>query len=224
MEIARTIFREGRELSLVIEKAQMRRAPEKMEEKAGSTAKWECDIWKVGEENLNGRIYTEELAERLVKEQPVTIVNDGHFCDYCNGQEYENAKAVASNLRIENGVLKCSLSFLESESAYEKKLEELASKGVAIGVSSVGYGEYDNDGKTIKADTYMVVRLVDFVTMPAGEVYATRIEGEEEPEDEEEKEPESDGGDSMESKEESQLTSEERSKIIQRLVYRRKKV
>ncbi len=221
MEIARKILREGRELSLVIEKAEMRRASEKVAESQNSgKAHWECDIWKLGEENLNGRIYTDKLAERLVKEQPVTIVNDGHFCDYCNGQEYENAKAVASNVRIENGYLKCDLSFLESESAYEKKLEELAGKGVAIGVSSVGYGEYEDDGKTINPETYMVVRLVDFVTMPAGEVYANKVDDEEPEEEPEEEEPEDNGHDSVESKE--SLSPEKRKEIIKSLVYRRK--
>ena len=39
-------------------------------------------------------------------------------------------------------------------------------------MSSVGYGEYLPDGKTINPDTYEVVRLLDFVTSPAGEVYA----------------------------------------------------
>ena len=36
----------------------------------------------------------------------------------------------------------------------------------------MGYGEYLPDGKTINPDTYEVVRLLDFVTSPAGEVYA----------------------------------------------------
>ena len=220
MEIARKILREGRELNLVMEKAQIRRAPEKMEEKSGSKSKWECDIWKLDEENLNGRVYTTKLGERLVSEQPVTIVNDGHFCDYCNGQEYENAKATADNVRIDNGVLKCDLHFLESESAYEKKLEELMDKGVAIGVSSVGYGEYEADGKTIKPETYMVVRLVDFVTMPAGDVYANKVDDEEPEEPEEEKEPEDDGQSSMEQKE--SISPERRKEIIKNLVYRRK--
>ncbi len=220
MEIARKIMREGRELHLVIEKAQIRKIG-KMEESANSpsTSHWECDIWKLGEENLNGRIYTEELGERLVEEQPTTIVNDGHFCDYCNGQEYENAKAVASHLKIENGFLKCDLRFLESESAYEKKLEELISKGVAIGVSSVGYGEYEADGKTIKADTYMVVRLVDFVTMPAGEVYANKVEDDDD-DNEEEKADEDNGQSSVEQHQDS-LSTERRSEIIRSLVYRR---
>ena len=224
MEIARKIMREGRELNLLVEKAQIRKVVEARESSGASSSHWECDIWKLDEENLNGHVYSTALAERLVKEQPVTIVNDGHFCDYCNGQEYENAKAVASGLHIENGVLKCKLEFLDSESEYEKKLEELSSKGVPIGVSSVGYGSMKDDGKTLDEESYMVVRLVDFVTMPAGEVYATKLEDDEEnPTEDDDKEPEDNGHDSVEPKEESHLSEERRTEIIRRLAKNRRK-
>lgn len=176
------ILREGRELALITESAQLKRVGTLTESKdEKSTPHWECDIWKLGEENLNGRVYTKDLADRLVKEQPVTIVNDGHFADWCNGNEYLNAKAIARNVRVENNVCKCDLEFLSCESDYEERLEELAAKGVAIGVSSVGYGEYMSDGKTINPETYTVVRLVDFVTEPAGDVYARPV-GTDEPE------------------------------------------
>jgi hypothetical protein len=177
------IMREGRELALMTESAQLKRVGTLTESKDDkSDAHWECDIWKLGEENLNGRVYTKDLGTRLEKEQPVTIVNDGHYADWCNGNEYLNAKAVAKNVRVDGDMLKCDLEFLAVESEYEKRLEELAAKGVAIGVSSVGYGEYMPDGKTINWETYEVVRLVDFVTMPAGEVYAHPV-GTAEPEE-----------------------------------------
>lgn len=220
MEIAKRIIKEGRELSLLVEKAQIRKVVKTVEKEGSSSSEWECDIWKLDEENLNCHVYSTALAERLVKEQPVTIVNDGHFCDYCNGQEYANAKAVASGLRIENGILKCRLEFLDSESEYEKKLEELSSKGVPIGVSSVGYGSMKDDGKTLDEESYMVVRLVDFVTMPAGEVYATKLEDDESEDRKDDEEPDSSGDDSVESKE--SLSPERRKEIINGLVYRRK--
>lgn len=180
------IIKEGRELTLVVESSVLYKA-DKLSESTGSTStgKWVCDVWKLGVENLNGRIYTKELAERLVKENYITTVNDGHYADYCNGHEYANAVAVAKNLRVEGDYLKCDLEFLSSSSDYEDKLEELVSKGVAIGVSSVGYGAYSDDGKTIDPESYEVVRIVDFVTMPAGEVYAAHMDSDDpaEPED-----------------------------------------
>lgn len=177
MKIAHKIMVEGRELGLMVESAEIKYVrPVLTESESGaeeSKGKWVADVWKLGVENLNGRIYTQELAQNLVNASPVTMAYDGHWCDYENGNEYKNAVATCSNLRIEDNVLKCDIEFLECEKAYEEKLKELASRGVSIGVSSVGYGEYEADGKTIKPESYQLVRVLDFVTMPAGEVYAT---------------------------------------------------
>ncbi len=79
-----------------------------------------------------------------------------------NGNEYKNAVATCDNLRVEDGILRCDISFLKCEKEYEDKLKELAERGIAIGVSSVGYGEYEADGKTIKPETYEMVRILDF--------------------------------------------------------------
>lgn len=182
-----SILREGRKLSLITESATLHRIGNLAESASGEVTKarkWTCDIWKLGEENLNGRIYPAELANRLISEKPVTVVNDGHFADFCNGLEYLNAKAVAKNLRVEDGILKCDLEFLTEEKDYEDRLAELTQKGVAIGVSSVGYGSYLPDGKTIDPETYEVVRIVDFVTMPAGLVYASYEDADEDNTDE----------------------------------------
>lgn len=176
MKVAEKIIVEGRTLGIMVESASMRYIKPMLTEAEGAEKeedKWVADVWKLGEENLNGRIYTEDLAKRIIKENPVTMAYDGHFCDYENGNEYKNAVAVCDNLRIEDGILKTDIKFLECEKAYEQKLRELSEKGVAIGVSSVGYGEYEADGKTIKPESYQLVRVLDFVASPAGEVYAT---------------------------------------------------
>lgn len=168
------IFKEGRRLDLMSEKAAIscQRSLSEADGDMGTVRKWTADIWKLGVENLNGRIYPKELGERLVKEQPITPANDGHWYALISGKEYGCAKAVVKNLRIESDVLKADIIFLKSEEKYEEKLLELIENGIEIGVSSVGYGEYLPDGKTINPDTYEVVRLLDFVTSPAGEVYA----------------------------------------------------
>ena len=168
------IFKEGRRLDLMSEKAAIscQRSLSEADGDMGTVRKWTADIWKLGVQNLNGRIYPKELGERLVKEQPITTANDGHWYDLMSGKEYGCAKAVVKNLRIESDVLKADIIFRKSEERYEEKLAELIESGIEIGVSSVGYGEYLPDGKTINPDTYEVVRLLDFVTSPAGEVYA----------------------------------------------------
>lgn len=176
MDIPSNVIVEGKRLDLVVEAAKLHYVKPRMAESEGaeeSAGKWVADVWRLGEENLNGRIYTEALAERLIKENPVTPAYDGHWCDFENGNEYKNAVATCSNLRIEDNILKCDIEFLKSEKEYEDKLKELTERGVAIGVSSVGYGEYEADGKTVKPETYQLVRVLDFVTQPAGLVYAS---------------------------------------------------
>ena len=142
----------------------------KMEESSGE-GKWKAPIWNLDSMNLNGRIYTTELAERIARENHATIANDGHDSDYRSGHEYREAVAICKNPRIEDNQLWVDIEFIDD--AYRKKLEDISSRGVPIGVSSVGYGELDDDGRIV-AETYELVRFLDFVTSPAGLVYATR--------------------------------------------------
>ena len=133
--------------------------------------KWVADVWKLGERNLNGRTYTREVAEKVIKEKPSTIAYDGHWADCVSGNEYGIAKAVCKNPRIEGNLLRVDIEFIDEE--FEEKLNKIAAAGVPIGVSSVGFGEVDEKGVIIPA-TYSLVRYLDFVTMPAGEVYANK--------------------------------------------------
>ena len=154
---------------LMIESGGVLHKPAGLKEKDGS-GKWSASIWKLDERNLNGRIYGTELAKRIVAENKVTVAYDGHDVDWRTGEEYGITKAVASNPRIENGELRVDIDFVDE--AYEALLAKLVDKGVAIGVSSVGYGEEDEVGHVNPA-SYELVRYFDFVTCPAGEVYAT---------------------------------------------------
>lgn len=131
--------------------------------------KWIAPVWKLDIRNLNGRIYPTALAERIVKESSRTIAYDGHEAAYQSGAEYSIAKAVCSNPRIEDGCLWGDIDFVDD--AYRERLETLVSKGIAIGVSSCGYGDIDDEGVVIP-EAYELVRFLDFVTSPAGEVYA----------------------------------------------------
>ena len=162
-------------LQKFIEEAWIHR-PQKMTEAEGadvSAGKWTASVWRLDQINLNGRIYSTELANRIVKENKTTTANDGHWAD--SASEYSCAKAVCGNPRIEHGELVVDIDFIDEE--YEKKLNILADKGVAIGVSSAGWGECDETGRIVP-ETYELVRYLDFVTMPAGEVYAKREENE----------------------------------------------
>ena len=155
---------------LFVEEAVLH-VPARLTEAEGSESEgsWTATVWRLDERNLNGRIYTTELAQRIVKENPSTPANDGHNADW--QQEYDAARAVCFNPRIEHGELVVDIDFIDE--AYEKKLEALYAKGVAIGVSSCGWGECDENGVVIP-ETYELLRFLDFVLCPAGQVYAKK--------------------------------------------------
>ena len=133
---------------------------------------WTSEVWRLDEVNLNGRVYTTALAERIVKENRKTMCFDGHDVDWLSGHDYEPAVAYCDNPRIENNCLVVDIHFLESQrnSASVKNILELFKAGIPIGVSSVGYGTIDENG-IVQMD-YELIRYLDFVSMPAGLVYA----------------------------------------------------
>ena len=51
---------------------------ERLAEQAGSVSAWSAPIWNIGRLNLNGRLYTEELAKRLVAQNKATLAYDSH--------------------------------------------------------------------------------------------------------------------------------------------------
>ena len=133
---------------------------------------WTAEVWRLDEVNLNGRVYSTELAQRIVKEGLKTMAYDGHEADWKSGHDYAPAIAYCENPRIENGCLVVDIHFLESQkdNPSVKNIRELFKAGLPIGVSSVGYGSIDENG-VIQQD-YELVRYLDFVAMPAGLVYA----------------------------------------------------
>lgn len=138
-------------------------------QEAEGKRKWTADVWKLDEINFNGRIYSTALAQRICAEGKKTLARDGHDSDWRRGEEYEGTKAICLNPRIEDRKLVVDIDFIDEE--YEQMLATIASKGIPIGVSSVGYGEVDESGLVIP-ETYEMVRFLDFVTCPAGDVYA----------------------------------------------------
>ena len=156
---------------LLIESGGYLSRPGSIKESEGDgKAKWSAPVWRIGEMNLNGRIYSMPLAQRIAAEQKTTMAYDGHDVNWITGEEYGIAKAVCSNPRVEDNQLWVDIEFVDE--VYEKRLLSLMEKGIQIGVSSVGYGEQDPVSGIIIPESYELVRYLDFVTMPAGEVYA----------------------------------------------------
>ena len=155
-----------------VEIVALRRLPEaRLTEEKGSIGAWEAPVWRLGVLNLNGRIYPVSLAQRIVAENKITVAYDGHNGDRLG--EYGPVKAVIKNPRIQDGLMYVEIFVVDP--AYEEKLKAISDLGVSIGVSSVGWGETDANG-LISTPTYELVRYLDFVTSPAGQVYATAKE------------------------------------------------
>lgn len=176
--------------------------PKKFLRESTGKGVWVAPVWKLDRLNLNGRVYPTKLAQRIVAENKVTGVCDGHEPDY--HQEYRNFVAVAKNPSIRDGEMWVEIEMLDED--YARHLEACMAHGLPIGVSSVGYGECDADG-VVDAETYELIRYMDFVTCPAGEVYATKKERNDRKED---------GADSsMEEQEQEGVPSEVEKKIEQ---------
>lgn len=133
-------------------------------------SEWSVPIWNLGERNLNGRTYTEELAKRLVEEANKTLVNDGHFDDI---NEYANARAYAYEPWIEGNQMWVKFKFIDS--AYEDKIIFCLENSIPVGVSSVGMGSMDEHG-VVDPATYELVRYFDFVNHPANETFVQKDE------------------------------------------------
>lgn len=154
-----------REHSVAVDMKRLDEA--RLADQEGAISAWTAPVWNIGKLNLNGRVYTKELADRIVAENRATIVYDSHESDY--GSAYSNVVAVAKNPRIEQEQLWADIFMVDE--IYSRKIEAIHRAGVGIGVSSVGYGETDKDG-VVNAQTYELVRYMDFVVDPANETYA----------------------------------------------------
>ncbi|MEA5032312.1 MAG: hypothetical protein VB025_09210 [Sphaerochaeta sp.] len=144
----------------------------RLADQEGSVSAWTAPVWNIGKLNLNGRLYGEELAKRIVAAGKATISYDSHRHDY--GDAYGDVVAVAKNPRIEGDQLWVDIFMVDA--AYSAKVDAINKAGVGIGVSCVGYGETDKDG-VVNPATYELVRYLDFVVDPANETYAAPAGG-----------------------------------------------
>ena len=123
-------------------------------------------------ENLNGRVYPKRLWERIQK---------GRFAEgsLCLADHPENEGSttricgVWHNFKV---LEKSSCADLYLIGPLGKLLLEVVQAGGKAGMSTVGYGELEEDDQTVVWDTFeLSERLADWVTAPSQEVFATVV-------------------------------------------------
>lgn len=119
--------------------------------------------------NLNERIYPKKLWEKVEKEE----VAEGSLSLMGHPEDEGDPKDICGvwkNFKVldEVGIADWYLT-----GSHGSDLIEHIQAGGKIGVSSVGFGEFEDDGKTVKWDTYELERLGDAVINPSQQVFAT---------------------------------------------------
>jgi len=138
---------------------------EKDGEKYTCRGAYEVPVWRLGEKNLNERIYPNALGERLVQESAVTLGLANHPKAEA---DVRDTFAVEKNPHIRDGILYVDAYFVGENG---KLANEIIEAGGQIGLSSSAYGELDSTG-TIIVEGFEIERFCDWVDSPSYEVYA----------------------------------------------------
>lgn len=121
-------------------------------------------------ENLNGRIYTRVLDEKMLKEN----VAEGTFSLADHPEDDGSIKDICGvwhNFRLGEHQSYADWHLVGEIGELIKEAIQAGSKGV--GISRVGFGNFMEDGKTVDPEDYLLERLGDAVLNPSQQVYAT---------------------------------------------------
>jgi hypothetical protein len=124
-------------------------------------------------ENANNRIYPRELWERVIKEQREIWEGGLGLADHpTEDGSFKDVICVWSNLHIAENedVVKADVTFVGE---LGEKAIAIMEAGGKVGFSSYGWGEFKEDGKTVRPDTYLLERVADVVLNPSQRVFGT---------------------------------------------------
>ena len=126
-------------------------------------------ISRPDKENLNGRIYTRKLWEKVIKEKQA----EGCFGLMDHPEDdgsTKNAWCVWRDLRFnEDKSLVIADAYLFG--FWGQQVLEALEAGGSVGLSTSGFGEFKDDDKTLNEETYSLERVADFVLNPSYEVF-----------------------------------------------------
>ena len=146
---------------------------ERVIERNGKTYKcvaaYSFPVSRPNQENLNGRIYSQTLWENVIAKKQ----GEGKFglCDHPENEgSVKDAFTVWHNVRLsEKKDLVYADAYLFGE--WGRHAKEAIDAGGQIGISSVGFGDFESDNKTVEASSYELDRPGDWVLNPSYEVF-----------------------------------------------------
>lgn len=123
------------------------------------------------EENENGRTYPKELWENVRKSK----IAEGNLCLGNHPESGEgdvrDISGVWHNFKVLEKTAQADLYCIGELGSL---MLETLSAGGKVGFSTVGYGTFLEDNKTVNPDTYDLERLADWVINPSAGVFATQ--------------------------------------------------
>jgi len=126
-------------------------------------------ISRPNQENLNGRVYSNTLWENVIKKK----MGEGAFGLMDHPKEDGSMKDTAcvwKNVRFnENKSLVICDCYLFS--TWGQHLKDAIDAGANVGLSSVGWGEFAEDDKSVLPESYELERPADFVLDPSYQVF-----------------------------------------------------
>jgi len=128
-------------------------------------------ISRPDETNLNERVYTSALWENVIKNK----MGEGSYGLMDHPQDEGSTKdrfCVWKNIRFsEDKKLILADAYLFGD--HGRNVKEGLEAGGSVGLSTVGYGDFKEDKKTIDESSYELDRVADFVLNPSYQVFGT---------------------------------------------------
>lgn len=129
---------------------------------------YEVPVWRIGVKNLNERVYSQRLAEKVINEFGSLVT--ANLSDHPKEEgSVSDILSVAKNPHIRGGILYVDSYIVDEE--FGKKLKKMNEVGYGLGVSSSCYGDLNESTGEVLTEGFEVDRFFDWVLTPSYQVY-----------------------------------------------------